>query len=133
MTWSQEANTFSKSPWLEESVATRFLWLSAPTGHKAFQFSSGWTKMLLSFAFVKSRTGVKTWYFTLIIFKARSTTFSLIPATIATASPTKRTLWSKIPGIFWALETSISSIKAWACGDLNTFTTKQSWLVMSST
>ena len=37
-----------------------------------------------------SRTGVSTRYFTLMRFMARSTAASVSPATIATASPTKR-------------------------------------------
>ncbi len=53
------------------------------------------TRIGLSFAFRKSRSGSRTSYWTLISFNALSTHFSSRPATIATTSPTNRT-WRSI-------------------------------------
>ena len=93
---SQSSSTLSTSPLEDSSCAHRFLLLSAPTGHRASQLSSGCTSIGLSRAVVKSRTGSSTSYSVLISFIALSTQFSVSPATMATGSPINLTCWSSI-------------------------------------
>ena len=96
ITRSQSFKTASTSPSDSLPLEQRFLLLSAPTGQRDFQSSSGCTSTGLSFAFLKSRTGLSTSYSVFINFNARSTACSVSPATMATTSPTKRSLRSII-------------------------------------
>ena len=60
-TQGQPARTWSTSPSEQVSLAHRLRRLSAPTGHRERQLSSGWMRMGLSRASWGSRTASSTW------------------------------------------------------------------------